>query len=93
MYMLNLCKQITTGTTLSVLMTYPSPRHTLLPETGLGHRPSVVLGVAEQSQLPQGCKFLNDNLFTSLGPLDEMTKRIREFWNDEAKLSDVPFMP
>jgi hypothetical protein len=72
--MLNLCKLIMTGTTLSVIMTYPSPPHTLLPETGLGHGPSVVLGVAEQSQVPQGCKFLHNNLFTSLALLDEMTK-------------------
>ncbi|KAL3053630.1 hypothetical protein OYC64_006036 [Pagothenia borchgrevinki] len=49
--------------------------HTLLPETGLGQGPSVVLGLAEQAQVSQGCKFIHDNLFTSLGFLDEMTKR------------------
>lgn len=36
--------------------------HTLLPETGLGQGPSVVLGLAEQAQVPQGCKFIHDNL-------------------------------
>uniref|UniRef100_A0A8C6THS4 PiggyBac transposable element-derived protein domain-containing protein n=1 Tax=Neogobius melanostomus TaxID=47308 RepID=A0A8C6THS4_9GOBI len=50
-------------------------RHTLLPETGLGQGPSVVLGLAEQGEVPQGCKFHHDNLFTSLSLLDEMTKR------------------
>ncbi|KAJ8376175.1 hypothetical protein SKAU_G00067550 [Synaphobranchus kaupii] len=37
--------------------------------------PSVVLGLAEQAQVPQDCKFIHDNLFTSLALLDEMTKR------------------
>ena len=43
--------------------------------TGLGQGPSVVLGLAEQAQVPQGCKFIHDNLFTTLSLLDEMTKR------------------
>ncbi|RXM97951.1 hypothetical protein EOD39_13766 [Acipenser ruthenus] len=42
--------------------------------TGLGQGPSVVLGLAEQAEVPQGCKFTHDNLFTSLTLLEEMTK-------------------
>ncbi len=52
-----------------------SGSHTLLPKTGLGQGPSVNLGLAEQAQVPQGCKFFHDNLFTLLALLDEMTKR------------------
>ncbi len=48
--------------------------HTLLPETGLGQGPSVIIGLAEQAQVPQGCKFFHDNLFTTLSLMDEMTK-------------------
>ncbi|XP_061089026.1 CD109 antigen-like [Conger conger] len=61
----------------------------------LGQGPSVVLGLSEQAQVPQGCKFTHDNLFTSLALLDEMTKRrygssgtVRQ-----NRLFDVPFMP
>ncbi|XP_055780177.1 piggyBac transposable element-derived protein 3-like [Salvelinus fontinalis] len=69
--------------------------HTLLPETGLGQGPSVVLGLAEQSQVPQGCKFLHDNLFTSLALLDEMTKRGYGSSGTmrQNRLFDVPFKP
>ncbi|RXN29869.1 piggyBac transposable element-derived 3-like protein [Labeo rohita] len=49
--------------------------HTLLPETGLGQGPSVVLGLAEQAGVPGGCNFAHDNLFTTLSLIDEMTKR------------------
>lgn len=49
--------------------------HTLLPETGLGQGPSVVLGLAEQAGVPGGCNFTHDNLFTTLSLIDEMTKR------------------
>ncbi|KAM3849818.1 piggyBac transposable element-derived protein 3-like [Diretmus argenteus] len=69
--------------------------HTLLPDTGLGQGPSVILGLAEQAQVPQGCKFFHDNLFTTLSLLDEMTKRgygssgtVRQ-----NRLFDVPFTP
>ena len=69
--------------------------HTLLPEPGLGQGPSVVLGLAEQSQVPQGCKFLHDPLFTYLALLDEMTKR--GYGNSGTMrqncLFDVPFKP
>ncbi|KAJ4940010.1 hypothetical protein JOQ06_029441 [Pogonophryne albipinna] len=69
--------------------------HTLLPETGLGQEPSVVLGLAEQAQMPQGCKFIHDNLFTSLGFLDEMTKRRcgSSGTMRQNRLFDVPFKP
>ncbi|KAJ4929398.1 hypothetical protein JOQ06_005006 [Pogonophryne albipinna] len=69
--------------------------HTLLPETGLGQGPSVVLGLAEQAQVPQGCKFIHDNLFTSLGLLDEMTKRRYGSSGTmrQNRLFDVPFKP
>ncbi|XP_060788387.1 piggyBac transposable element-derived protein 3-like [Neoarius graeffei] len=50
-------------------------RHTLLPETALGQGLSVILGLADQGEVPQGCKFHHDNLFTSLALLDDMTKR------------------
>lgn len=67
--------------------------HTLLPETGLGQRPSVVLGLAEQAEVSQGCKFVHDNLFTSLSLLDEMTKRGYGSYGTlrENRLHDVPF--
>uniref|UniRef100_A0A674BM32 PiggyBac transposable element-derived protein domain-containing protein n=1 Tax=Salmo trutta TaxID=8032 RepID=A0A674BM32_SALTR len=69
--------------------------NTLLPETGLGQGPSVVPGLAEQPQAPQGCKFLHDNLFTSLALLDEMSKR--GYGSSGAmsqnRLFDVPFKP
>lgn len=67
--------------------------HTLLPETGLGQGPSVVLGLAEQAEVPQGCKFVHDNLFTSLSLLDEMTKRGYGSYGTlrENRLHDVPF--
>ncbi len=42
--------------------------HTLFPETGLGQGPSVI-------QVPKGCRFFHDNLFTWLALLDEITKR------------------
>ncbi|KAK1898005.1 PiggyBac transposable element-derived protein 3 [Dissostichus eleginoides] len=69
--------------------------HTLLPETGLGQGPSIVLGLAEQAQVPQGCKFIHDNLFTSLGLLDEMTKRRYGSSGTMRQncLFDVPFKP
>uniref|UniRef100_A0A674C9V8 PiggyBac transposable element-derived protein domain-containing protein n=1 Tax=Salmo trutta TaxID=8032 RepID=A0A674C9V8_SALTR len=69
--------------------------HTLLLETGLGQGPSVILGLAEQSQLPQGCKFLHDNLFTSLALLDETTKRGYGSSGTmrQNRLFDVPFKP
>ncbi|KAG9283213.1 piggyBac transposable element-derived protein 3-like [Astyanax mexicanus] len=70
-------------------------RFTLLPQTRLGQGPTVVLGLAEQGEVPKGCKFYHDNLFTSLSLLDEMTKRgygscgtIRD-----NRLFDVPFTP
>ena len=49
--------------------------HTYLPETGLGEGPSVVLGLAEQAEVPPGCTFVHDNLFTLLSLIDEMTTR------------------
>ena len=49
--------------------------HAHLPETGLGKGPSVALGLAEQVEVPPGCNFVHDNLFTSLNLLDEMTKQ------------------
>ncbi|XP_071391075.1 piggyBac transposable element-derived protein 3-like [Centroberyx affinis] len=69
--------------------------HTLLPKTGLGQGPSVVLGLAEQGQVPQGCKFFHDNLFTSLALLDEMTKRGYGSSGTmrQNRLFDVPFKP
>lgn len=60
---------------LSTGSMYGDP-HTLLPETGLGQRPSVVLGLAEQAQVPQ---VIHDNLFTLLliliALLNEISKR------------------
>lgn len=60
---------------LSTGSMYGDP-HTLLPETGLGQKPSVVLGLAEQAQVPQ---VIHDNLFTSLliliALLNEISKR------------------
>jgi len=50
--------------------------HMELPETGLGQGPSVVLGLAEQAEVPPGCTFVHDNLFTSLSLIDEMTKQV-----------------
>jgi len=38
--------------------------HTHLPETGLGQSPSIVLGLAEQAEVPTGYNFVCDNLFT-----------------------------
>uniref|UniRef100_A0A3B4ZSX5 PiggyBac transposable element-derived protein domain-containing protein n=1 Tax=Stegastes partitus TaxID=144197 RepID=A0A3B4ZSX5_9TELE len=35
----------------------------------------VVLGLAEQAEVPPGCTFVHDNLFTSLSLIDEMTKQ------------------
>uniref|UniRef100_A0A3Q2YJ73 PiggyBac transposable element-derived protein domain-containing protein n=1 Tax=Hippocampus comes TaxID=109280 RepID=A0A3Q2YJ73_HIPCM len=62
---------------------------------GVRQGPSVVLGLAEQGEVPPGFKFYHDNLFTSLSLLDEMTKRgcgscgmMRE-----NQLFDVPFKP
>uniref|UniRef100_A0A667Y9T4 PiggyBac transposable element-derived protein domain-containing protein n=1 Tax=Myripristis murdjan TaxID=586833 RepID=A0A667Y9T4_9TELE len=49
--------------------------HTRLVETGLGQGPSVVLGLAEKAEVPTGCKFYHDNLFTTLSLVDEMTRR------------------
>ncbi|XP_054625503.1 piggyBac transposable element-derived protein 3-like [Dunckerocampus dactyliophorus] len=70
-------------------------RHTLLPKTGLGQGPSVVLGLAEQGEMPPGCKFYHDNLFTSLSLLDEMTKGGYGSCGTmrENQLFDVPFKP
>lgn len=51
------------------------------PTLSLKRRPSIVLGLAEQAQVPQGCKFVHDNLITSRSRLDEMIKRIWELWS------------
>lgn len=69
--------------------------HTLLPETGLGHGPSVVLGLAEQAGVPGGCNFTHDNLFTTLSLIDEMTKRGYGCTGTmrQNQLFDVPFKP
>uniref|UniRef100_A0A667X9S4 PiggyBac transposable element-derived protein domain-containing protein n=1 Tax=Myripristis murdjan TaxID=586833 RepID=A0A667X9S4_9TELE len=69
--------------------------HTLLPETGLGQGPSVIIGLAEKAQVPQGCKFIHDNLFTTLSLMDEMTKRGYGSSGTmrQNRLSDVPFTP
>ncbi|XDV25950.1 hypothetical protein PO909_029774 [Leuciscus waleckii] len=67
--------------------------HTHLPETGLGQVPSLVLVLAEQAEVPPGCNFVHDNLFTSLSLINEMTKR--EYWCERSmrpcRLHDVPF--
>uniref|UniRef100_A0A673X5S5 PiggyBac transposable element-derived protein domain-containing protein n=1 Tax=Salmo trutta TaxID=8032 RepID=A0A673X5S5_SALTR len=51
--------------------------------------------LAEQSQAPQGCKFLHDNLFTSLALLHEMTKRGHGSSGTmrQSRPFDVPFKP
>ncbi len=69
--------------------------HTLLPETGLGQGPSVIIGLAEQAQVPQGCKFFHDNLFTTLSLMDEMTKRGYGSSGTmrQNRLFDIPFTP
>ncbi|TWW69316.1 Chimeric ERCC6-PGBD3 protein [Takifugu flavidus] len=69
--------------------------HTVLPETGLGQGPSVIIGLAEQAQVPQGCKFVHDNLFTTLSLMDEMTKRGYGSSGTmrQKRLFDVPFTP
>lgn len=36
---------------------------------------SVVLGLAEQAEVPPGCSFVHGNLFTSLILTEEMTKQ------------------
>ena len=69
--------------------------HTLLPETVLGQGHSVVLSLAEQAQVPQGCKFIHDNLFTSLALLDNMTQRGYRSSGTmrQNRLFDFPFTP
>ncbi len=69
--------------------------HTLLPETGLGQGSSVIIGLAEQAQVPQGCKFFHDNLFTTLSLMDEMTKRGYGSSGTmrQNRLFDIPFTP
>nr|XP_008277205.1 PREDICTED: uncharacterized protein LOC103355262 [Stegastes partitus] len=69
--------------------------HTLLPETGLSQGPSVIIGLAEQAQVSQGCKFFHDNLFTTLSLMDEMTKRGYGSSGTmrQNRLFDVPFTP
>lgn len=69
--------------------------HTLLPETGLGHGPSVVLGLAEQAGVPGGCNFTHDNLFTTLSLIDEITKQGYGCTGTmrQNQLFDVPFKP
>eukprot|EP00066_Takifugu_rubripes_P027785 XP_011617051.1 PREDICTED: piggyBac transposable element-derived protein 3-like [Takifugu rubripes] len=68
---------------------------TLLPETGLGQGPSIIIGLAEQAQVPQGCKFFHDNLFTTISLMDEMTKRGYRSSGTmrQNRLFDVPFTP
>uniref|UniRef100_A0A8P4GQ65 PiggyBac transposable element-derived protein domain-containing protein n=1 Tax=Dicentrarchus labrax TaxID=13489 RepID=A0A8P4GQ65_DICLA len=67
--------------------------HTYLPDTGLGQGPSVVLGLAEQAEVPPGCTFVYDNLFTSLSLIDEMTKRGYGSLGTlrQCHLHDIPF--
>uniref|UniRef100_A0A3B4VB30 PiggyBac transposable element-derived protein domain-containing protein n=1 Tax=Seriola dumerili TaxID=41447 RepID=A0A3B4VB30_SERDU len=67
--------------------------HTHLPETGLGQGPSVVLGLAEQAEVPPGCTFVHDNLFTSLSLIDEMTKQGYGSLGTlrQCRLHDIPF--
>uniref|UniRef100_A0A671KTY5 PiggyBac transposable element-derived protein domain-containing protein n=1 Tax=Sinocyclocheilus anshuiensis TaxID=1608454 RepID=A0A671KTY5_9TELE len=60
--------------------------HTLLPKTGLGQGPSVVLGLAEKAGVPGGCNFMHDNLFTTLSLIDEMIKGSTEFLSEGEKL-------
>lgn len=56
---------------------------------------SLILGLAEQAQMPQGCKFFLDKLFTSLALLDEMTTRGygSSRMMRQNRLFDVPFKP
>lgn len=68
--------------------------HTLPPETGLGQGPSVVLSLAKQVEVPNGCKFHHNNLYF-LALLDEMTKKRYGSCGTmrENRLFDVPFKP
>ncbi|KAF2886650.1 hypothetical protein ILUMI_19523, partial [Ignelater luminosus] len=47
---------------------------TRLPETTYGKGGSVVLGLAQHANLPKGVKLYFDNLFSSVGLLDELTR-------------------
>uniref|UniRef100_A0A672LY68 PiggyBac transposable element-derived protein domain-containing protein n=1 Tax=Sinocyclocheilus grahami TaxID=75366 RepID=A0A672LY68_SINGR len=69
--------------------------HTLLPKTGLGQGPSIVLGLAEKAGVPGGCNFMHDNLFTTLSLIDEMTKRGYGCTGTlrQNQMFDVPFKP
>ena len=53
MYMLNLCKQIMTGTTLSVMMTspFPSPPPLSIPQHPIQHHPPLLM-MKSQAPLP-----------------------------------------
>lgn len=57
--------------------------HTLLSDTGSGQKPEVVPG-----EKPQSWTFHHDNLFDSLAPLDDVTKRgLGVFGDNEDKPS------
>ncbi|CAJ1048721.1 hypothetical protein L3Q82_007860 [Xyrichtys novacula] len=57
--------------------------------------PSIIIGLAEQAQVLQGCKFFHDNLFTTFSLMDKMTKRVYGSSGTmrQNRLFDVPFTP